>query len=209
MGGVYSESTAALIQARAGSFLIRFNRDWAEAILKNADRALRLNVGFLLSAGAGYSRNFPFDEPFLQLGEDLPLENLRGSLRLTRTHQGIYVQGQLEAHTLLQCVSCLSDYSQALRAQLADLFVYPPPNPADRILEVGEDHYLDLRPLVRESMLLEVPIRALCRPDCKGLCPICGADRNQEVCQHPDQDIDPRFSALRSLLNKESQHLGE
>ena len=206
---MYSESATALIQAPAGSFLIRFNPDWAEATLKNADRALRLNVGFLLSAGAGYSRDFPFDEPFLQLDEDLPLEHLRGSLRLTRTHQGVYVQGDLEAVFPLQCVSCLSDYSQDLRAQLADLFVYPPPNPADRILEVGDDHYLDLRPLVRESMLLEVPIRALCRPECKGLCPICGADRNQEVCQHADQDIDLRFSALRSVLSKESQPLGE
>jgi len=122
---------------------------------------------------------------------------------LTRTPQGIYVEGQLSADTPLQCTSCLSDYSQDLRIQLADLFVYPPPNPADRMLEVGEDHVLDLRPLVRDSMLLEVPIRALCRPDCRGLCPVCGADRNQEVCQHPNQDVDPRLSVLRGLLEEE------
>jgi len=173
----------------------------SEVILNTTDRALRLNVGFLLSAGVGFSRAFDFHEPYWWLGDDFTLEDLQGKVRFTRTHQGLYAEGELTGQTLLECVSCLSEYSQPLTIQLSDLFVYPPPpNPPDPLLVVGEDGFLDLGPLAREAMLLEIPIRAMCRPDCKGLCPVCGSNRNEEACQHPDEDIDPRLSVLRTLL---------
>ncbi len=158
-------------------------------------------MGFLLSASVGYSRDIGFDEPFLRLGNDLTLRRLRGKTRLTRTHQGIYVDGQLGAEAPLACVSCLSDYWQPLTAEISDLFVYPPPNTSDRLLEVGEDGFLDLAPLAREAFVLEIPIRALCRADCRGLCPVCGANRNEETCEHGDEQPDPRLAVLRSLVS--------
>lgn len=149
-----------------------------------------------------HRQDYDFDEPFLQPDGDLTLEHLNGKIRLTRTSQGIYVEGQLSARTPVACASCLSEYSQSLTIQISELFVYPPPNPTDPLLEVKEDGSLDLGPLVREAMLLEIPIRAMCRPDCKGLCPECGANQNEKVCQHPTEEIDPRLSVLRTLLKK-------
>jgi len=53
---------------------------------------------------------------------------------------------------------------------------------------------------VREYMLLEVPLNPLCKPDCKGLCPICGGNLNEEVCNHDAEVLDPRLAALKMLL---------
>ena len=77
---------------------------------------MRLNVGFLLNKNVGYSRNFDFEEASLPLGEDLNLYDLHGSLRLTRTGQGVYVQGSLAATLELECVRCLTDFPQRLEA---------------------------------------------------------------------------------------------
>ena len=57
---------------------------------------------------------------------------------------------------------------------------------------------VDLEPLLREALVLAVPYAPLCREDCKGLCPQCGADRNLAPCQC-EKPIDPRFEALKGL----------
>jgi uncharacterized protein len=59
---------------------------------------------------------------------------------------------------------------------------------------------LDLSELVRQALILAVPPRSLCRPDCRGLCPQCGVDRNREECSCAERQTDPRLEALRGLL---------
>jgi uncharacterized protein len=56
--------------------------------------------------------------------------------------------------------------------------------------------------LFREYILLEIPISPLCRPDCKGLCPICGNNLNEDTCHHEEEAGDPRLASLKALLNK-------
>jgi uncharacterized protein len=67
---------------------------------------------------------------------------------------------------------------------------------------VGE--HLDLRPLVRDALLLELPIAPLCRDDCRGLCPTCGADLNEGTCACEDPTSDPRWSVLDRLRQAEA-----
>jgi uncharacterized protein len=69
-------------------------------------------------------------------------------------------------------------------------------------LILPEDMHIDLAPLVREYMLLNIPINALCKEDCKGLCPICGENLNRNPHQHDEEEIDPRLSKLKSLLDE-------
>jgi uncharacterized protein len=78
-----------------------------------------------------------------------------------------------------------------VRTHLQDLFVYPPPNPNDPLLAIGEDAILDLEPLLREYLLLDLPTRTLCTPACRGLCPICGTDLNLSDCGHRSQVAPP------------------
>jgi len=60
------------------------------------------------------------------------------------------------------------------------------------------DH-IDLEPMAREAVVLGLPLAPLCRPDCKGLCPSCGADLNQGPCGCPPAAADPRWAALDAL----------
>ena len=162
---------------------------------------LRLNVGFLLNKDVGYSRNFDFEEPSLLIDEDLLISDLRGSVQLSRTSQGIYIHGQLQGNIDLECVRCLSEYKQILNADLNELFDYPPEVTSDPHLTISEDAILDLSPILRESLLLDVPIQPICRVDCIGLCPICGEVITEDHQSHPEEDIDPRLAVLKTLLS--------
>lgn len=91
----------------------------------------------------------------------------------------------------MECVRCLEEFHLPLHAQFSELYAFNSPKNGDlsRLISesgliVPDDGNIDLAPLVREYMLLEIPIRSLCRTDCKGLCIICGADLNTEPCEH-------------------------
>ncbi len=161
---------------------------------------MRLNVGFLLNKNVGYSRNVAFDHPTLTIGDDLEVRDLTGTLRLTRTQQGVYAHGQLQATTELECARCLSSFSKSLTTEIEELFpLHNAPN-QEGDYAVQENGVLDLNPLVRESLMLDVPIKLLCRVDCQGLCTICGENLNETQCDHPEQEIDPRLEVLKTLL---------
>ena len=169
----------------------------ARLILSKVDsRALRLNVGFLLKEGVGHSRDFPFDEPLVQVSEDLSVHNLGGSVSFTRTPQGLYAQGRLTATVDNTCVRCLEPFDQVVSARLAELCHYPPENAPPDSLTVSDDAHIDLTPVVREDFFLSIPMHALCRPDCKGLCPQCGANWNEGPCDCRDDTLDPRLAPL-------------
>ena len=67
------------------------------------------------------------------------------------------------------------------------------------------DHVLDLGEMLREQFYLALPMRPLCRPDCKGLCPQCGVDRNVEACQCHAEWVDPRLSVLKALVTRKPE----
>ncbi|MGA9192027.1 MAG: DUF177 domain-containing protein [Anaerolineales bacterium] len=162
---------------------------------------LRLNVGFLLHQSVGFSRIFEFDVPSVTVGGDLNLSGLRGDLRLTRTAQGLYGQGRMEAWLPLECSRCLDTFEQTLVAEIGDLFVYPPEKADDPLLAIPETGMLDLNPLFRETFVLAIPLQPICQSECKGLCPDCGGNRNVTPCEHQEDDIDPRLEPLRNLLS--------
>ena len=65
---------------------------------------------------------------------------------------------------------------------------------------IYESDLLDITEPVRESLLLAVPLQALCREDCRGLCPVCGADRNEGDCGCDTTSVDPRLAALKQFI---------
>jgi uncharacterized protein len=168
----------------------------------NSRYPLRLNVGFLLNKNVGYGRSFDFDCVSLRVGDDLDVEHLRGSVHFSRTGQGVYASGQLQAKIQLDCVRCLMTFDQELRFSLDDTFSYPPEKDGDRALSVSMNGILDLNPLFREYLLLDIPIQPLCRRDCKGLCLECGENLNEIQCDHPVTDVDPRLAVLKTLRTK-------
>jgi len=170
--------------------------------VSDARSPLRLNLGFFIHQTIGYSRDLPFDIPQIRLESDLDLEALNGTVRVTRTPQGLLVQAKLHATTFVECVRCLSDCAQELQVDFSELYAFNSRSVTESNLILPEDGKIDLEPLLREYMLLSMPIKPLCRPDCKGLCPVCGENLNQVDCGHTAETEDPRFSNLKSLLDQ-------
>lgn len=170
--------------------------------MPHSSNPLRLNVGFIINLSVGDSRDFNFDLPILHLDTDFDLVDVSGSAHITRTAQGLLVQVKLSAMADCDCVRCLTSFSQSLKTEFTELYSFSRNSISDSGLILPEDAHIDLKPLIREYMLLEVPMSPLCRPDCKGLCPICGENLNETTCNHDDDNIDPRLAILKSLLDK-------
>jgi uncharacterized protein len=164
---------------------------------------LRLNVGFIIHQTVGFSRDFPFDIPAIRLSPELELHDLNGVARISRTSQGLLVQVKMRAFTEVECVRCLSKFSQKLNIDFTDLYAFSPDSVTDSGLLLPDTGKIDLEPILREEMFLAMPINTVCSPECKGLCPICGNDLNKSTCSHEEALTDPRLDNLRSLLDKQ------
>ncbi len=170
--------------------------------MTHSRKPLRINVGFIIHESVGYSYELPFDIDRLVLAPDLELRDLHGELSIGRTAQGLLLTGEFKARTELDCVRCLKPFDQELAWTLTELFAFNEKSVSDSGLIVPEDAQIDLAPLLREYALLEVPISPTCRPDCKGLCPVCGQDLNIRDCGHRPDAGASAFGALRDLLPK-------
>jgi uncharacterized protein len=157
---------------------------------------LRLNVGFIAHQTVGYSRDFHFDLPQIFLPPDLNLTQLSGTCHITRTPQRLLVQAEMIAVFEMDCVRCLEPSLQNLHTHFTELYAFSKRHMTDSGLLFPENGQIDLGPLVREYMLLDIPINPICRPDCKGLCPICGENRNLSPCTHADESTDSRLGDL-------------
>lgn len=167
------------------------------------NNALRLNIGFILPLSVGSSREFLFEEERLQIAPDLALKDLSGTARVTRTPQGLLVQVKMRAKTPAECVRCLNEFDQPLAIDFTELYNFSSRSVSESDLILPENGYIDLSPLVREYMLLEVPISPVCRADCRGLCKICGEDLNENPAHdHGEEDIDPRLAKLKDLIEE-------
>ena len=164
-----------------------------------SNRVLKLNVGFLLGAGPGHIHDTAFDVPAIRVSDDVDLAYVRGSLRLSRTKEGLLVQGDLHIGVEDECYRCLDPMQRDVVIHLEELYNYPVPK--DSEFSLSDDGILDLSPLIRAEALIEDSHGALCRPDCKGLCPECGTNWNHATCTCSEQQVDPRFAALRQLLD--------
>lgn len=171
--------------------------------MSNSHSPLRLNVGFFVQQSIGFSREFPIHLPKVHLEPDLDMGDLTGTVRITRTPQGLLVQARMHASLPSECVRCLSGFQQPLEIAFTELYAFSKRSITDSGLLLPEDGHIDLAPLVREYMLLEIPISPLCSAGCKGLCPICGENLNEVACHHEPLPGDPRLSVLKSLLDQD------
>lgn len=150
---------------------------------------LRINAGFLINAPISTSREINFDLPAISLGSDLNLQKLVGKVELTRTPKGILIQASFSSSIAAECVRCLDEYDQPLKTDFSELYAFHANSVTDSGLIVPEDGNIDLLPLLREYLLIEVPIKTVCREDCLGLCTVCGENLNHQICEHQAEKI--------------------
>ena len=163
-------------------------------------KPFRINVGFIIHEEVGYNHDFPFEFAKLTLGDDLETRNFEGLVNVGKTPQGLIVQADFSADTVLACVRCLTEFNENLRWAFTELYAFDKRSVTDSGLILPEDAHTDLAPLVREYALLEIPIGPICKPDCKGLCPVCGENLNERDCGHRPEGSDSPFAKLKDLL---------
>ena len=161
---------------------------------------MRYNVSALLKAPIGAQITLTVEEGQCPLKSDLTVHFVRGTIKLTRTDRRIMAQGRIETETAAECVRCLEPFNLPLHIRFEELLTFFPTAPADKTYHVGEDGYLNLKPILHEQVLLATPLQTLCRPDCRGLCNECGQNLNEGTCHCSASTDDPRLAALKSLL---------
>lgn len=117
-------------------------------------------------------------------------------LRLESVVEGVLVTGTAVVSLQGQCARCLERIDSDEEVDLQELFLYPDKEPDDDEASRLEDELIDLEPLLRDTVVLDLPYTPLCRPDCAGLCPDCGANLNADPDHAHEDKTDPRWSAL-------------
>ena len=123
-------------------------------------------------------------------------------LEITEVSGGMAFRLALAARLSGPCMRCLSHAEVEVRVSARE-FHDPEAGPGDeRRSDYVVDDRLDLSAWARDAIAQELPEQILCRPDCAGLCPVCGKDLNFEPHEHADRELDPRWEALQSLRDE-------
>ena len=136
-------------------------------------------------------------------GDPLRFENIVVKGECIGAEDSVNVVAEITAVAHACCSRCLEPMTLPITATVNENFVRTPdPEDPDQYELLG--HQIDLDPLVKDALLLEIPIRFLCSEDCKGLCPVCGVNRNLVSCTcHEGVEKENPFSALKAMLNHE------
>lgn len=130
--------------------------------------------------------------------------DLRLGLRLESVSEGVLVSGTVAGLAEGECARCLRPITTELEVAIQELFAYPD-STTDATTEQDEvgrlqGDLIDLQPAVRDAVVLALPSSPLCRDDCAGLCPGCGAHWDDLPADHGhDERVDPRWTALKKL----------
>lgn len=162
--------------------------------------------------GLGATFRHTIANPYEALGDDLPPgfhRPIQVQATVQNTGSSVLANVSLETQVSMPCSRCLAPVAMPIRVKYTEEYVPaekegPLPDEAGVPAGVYRDKQLDLSPGIRENLLLALPLKPLCRPDCAGLCPQCGQNLNEASCRcTPETPIDPRLAQLQRLLEGE------
>ena len=173
----------------------------------------RLNIASLLLQEIGSWRDIALTLSSFELSDDLAPASVLGQLRLTRIHSGVLATGELSGDVELECARCLNFYTQPFKTRFTEQFrqtvdvrsgtgLTPPriehvaedEDDVEPGFEINDAHEIDLTELLRQNILLALPMR----PDCGEQCP-----GPPDIGNEPEAMVDSRFAALQQLLDDE------
>lgn len=171
--------------------------------LKNSD--LIMNISKLSEGIHNYhlntkSINLELDERFN--------DNVDLNVVLDKTASQILLKTEIDTNGNFECDRCLTTFSQHIHTSYTLMYLYQTQefDIENEIQIINKDTvYIDLAEDVRQYILLAIPIKLLCKEDCKGLCPICGKNLNEGRCDCIIDAIDPRWEALSKLIRNKNQ----
>ncbi|QYH37144.1 DUF177 domain-containing protein [Salinibacterium sp. M195] len=122
--------------------------------------------------------------------------NLSVKGRFESLHDGVLVDAVVSGKAKAECVRCLIDVTLPVRVEFQELFAYSEDEAFDYTVI---DEYIDLEPVVRDSVVLSLPFQPVCQKDCLGLCPECGVRLLDNPGHEHEAPIDARWAALAGL----------
>jgi uncharacterized protein len=139
------------------------------------------------------------------------IQPFKAILRIDKRGVEVFVKGVVSGEVELQCSRCLKEYILPIKT-LLEVTYHPVQNlNKEELIELKRDEMdvdfykeglIDTEDIIRDQILLNIPMKPLCSEDCKGLCNICGTDLNYSECGCIVQEIDPRMAILQSLLRR-------
>ncbi|MEB3101208.1 YceD family protein [Ferviditalea candida] len=137
---------------------------------------------------------------------------LQADLRAVQSGELVDVTGRLCTEAEFVCARCLTRFRRKIEIPFHEVFAQTPisSETEDDAGDEEEIHYVsgpkaDLIPYLEEHVLLHLPYVPLCDEDCRGLCPQCGSNRNEEECGCVIEHIDPRLAGLKQFFNQENE----
>lgn len=170
---------------------------------------MELNLEEALDAPVALSHRLEVPVGRLERPELLSLEPVGFTGTLQKADPGFVLAGELDVAGLAACSRCLAPVPFASQGEVSWLFAPAHRRPSEEETELTardldvvwyEELVVPFDPLVEAQLQLELPMKPLCRPDCRGLCPRCGADRNTVPCECREEG-DERLAKLKSLLS--------
>ncbi|WP_376792441.1 DUF177 domain-containing protein [Thermoflexus sp.] len=166
-------------------------------------KMLRYRVGALVGAPIGSRMVLSLEEGPGDLGYGVEVDYLRGEIELVRSDRRLLASGTISTQVHTQCARCLEPVAFPMTFEFEEAFFLSPVDiPGETFYAVTDDGYLFLTAPLREHVLLNIPLRVLCRPDCRGLCPECGQNLNEGECGCV-REPDPRWAALEAFRRSE------
>lgn len=176
---------------------------------------MEFNVAQLLKQPTGNTRQYEVNEELDDLDPELVIQTpIKGKVKFTKIPKGILVTAHLNTRVELSCSRCLDPFDQPLFIELEEQFrpfvdlqtgaSLPQSQEDEEATQISEKNIINLSEVTRQALLIALPTSQLCRPECKGLCQRCGENLNESSCICTIEEVDPRWEALRSLLNQES-----
>ncbi|HKW77656.1 MAG TPA: DUF177 domain-containing protein [Candidatus Limnocylindria bacterium] len=171
-----------------------------------------INVAPLLKQPIGAQADHHLSEdPIAEQGENAGLRDagarsIDADVVATHTNPGAYLEGAADARVEVTCSRCLRSFETPVHAEFAEQYYAtigvasgePLATAPQDAKTIGHDFRIDLAPLLREELILATPLAPLHRPDCKGLCAVCGRDLNDDPHDH-DAPTDERWAKLEAL----------
>ncbi|HEY6566968.1 MAG TPA: YceD family protein [Actinomycetota bacterium] len=162
-----------------------------------------------LMGQAGATRTVHLEGTLDDLGTELAhlreTDPVQGDVLLESLVEGILVSGRLTGTMSLSCARCLKAFEQPFSVDLHEMFVPAPEEDTDDY-PLDPEGLIDPEQMVRDAVGVELPFSPLHTPDCKGLCPVCGGDRNLDECPGEHPSTDPRWAELDTLLQQMDQN---
>ena len=139
-----------------------------------------------------------------RLGASLFPESLAVGGRIENRAGVVSLRYQISGVMQFSCERCLMQTREPIRKEYGHTVVRSLEDESlDDVFLLAPEGRIDLAPVAANDLLLDLPQVLLCKPNCKGLCPTCGANRNEADCGCSSEEGDPRWAVLKQLLEKE------